>query len=64
METKTKKISKGHYLHIERGLHIVYTMGDVSGYWNIWEDADLTSEWMVSIPTKWQAIEKIEKYLN
>jgi hypothetical protein len=58
----TKKLSKGHYLHIASGLHIVYCMGESSGYWNIWEDKELTKEWMVSIPTKWQAIEKIERY--
>jgi hypothetical protein len=33
-------------------------MGESSGYWNIWEDKELTKEWMVSIPTKWQAIER------
>ena len=57
----TKKIRQGHYLHLASGLHIVYTMGDVTGYWNIWENEECTSEWMVSIPTKWQAIDKIEK---
>lgn len=58
----TKKIQKGHYLHISSGLHLVFCMGDISGYWNIWEDEACTQEWYCSIPTKWQAIEKIEKY--
>jgi hypothetical protein len=60
----TKKISKGHYIHIATGLHIVFCMGEISGYWNIWEDEQCTKEWYCSIPTKWQAIEKIEKYSN
>jgi hypothetical protein len=63
-EKVTKKIQAGHYLHIRSGLHIVYTMGENTGYWNIWEDGDMTIEWMVSIPTKWQAIDKINTYLQ
>jgi hypothetical protein len=60
----TKKLSKGHYLHISSGLHIVYCMGERTGYWNIWEDENLTKEWSIGINTKWQAIERIENQYN
>lgn len=59
----TKKIGVGHYLHIASGLHITFCMGEQTGWWNIYNDADLISEWQVSIPTKWQCIEKIENYI-
>ncbi len=57
----TRKISPGHYLHIASGLHIVWCMGDASGYWNIWEDEGCTQEWSIGLNTKWQAIERIEQ---
>ena len=57
----TKKISTGHYLHIESGLHIVYCMGERTGYWNIWEDEELTREWSTGLGSKWQCIERIEQ---
>jgi hypothetical protein len=60
----TTKIRKGHYYHIKSGLHIVMCEGEVSNYWNIWNDEDCTIEWMVAIPTKWQAVEHINKYYN
>jgi hypothetical protein len=60
----TKKIRVGHYLHFRTGLHITFHMGDSCGYWNIYEDEDFTKEWSVGINTKWQCIERIEKYSN
>jgi hypothetical protein len=39
-------------------------MGERTGYWNIWEDENLTKEWSIGINTKWQAIERIENQYN
>jgi hypothetical protein len=59
--SETTKIRKGHYIHIKSGLHIVFCMGEKYGYWNIWDDEE---EWQIGIPTKWQCIEKIEKFFT
>jgi hypothetical protein len=59
-QSSTKRISQGHYLHLATGLHIVFCMGEQTGYWNIWKDADLIDEWAVGLNTKWQCIEMIE----
>lgn len=66
-KSATKKLSQGHYLHLETKKHISSWVGDLYTTWNIWNDEHLCDEFAIGFNCKWQAVlylNEIAKYNN
>jgi hypothetical protein len=57
----TKKLEKGHYLHLSSRLHIICNIEDFKVKWSIYQYLPYPKGLYFGIPTKRQCIERIEK---